>query len=238
MRKRLLAALLLVLVGAGVATVVWAAFLVPHQATGTVNTAVSGTEALYICQPSGATTDPLCPIDTAGADETIYAASEDLLAGSVEWQKIRVTNVGGEPWDILSMQKSFTEVSDPGGLCNTVPEGVVFADERTELDPTTQPGPGVTILGKNPSTQGGGPLDPVEGVRYGNPFNDNHGQIAGSTTFHAAGASLGFRQSVHVTPGDYEDLLLGIRLPVNTPEDCLNVVWELTTTWTVQVHTP
>src|SRR3990172_1251164 len=122
MLRRVVVALVLVAVGAGAAAIVFSAFIAPHQASGTVNTAVSATESLYICQPSSTTVSPQCPIDTNGADEVIFAADEDLLAGSVEWQKIRVTNVGSDPWDILSMTPNWTETSDPGGLCDVVPE--------------------------------------------------------------------------------------------------------------------
>lgn len=239
MLKRVVIGLVLVAVGAGTAAIVFAAFIVPHQATGTINTAVSGVEELYICQPSGSTVSPQCPIDTAGADETIYAASEDLVPGSVEWQKLRVTNVGSEPWDILGMVPNWTETSDPSGLCNTIPEGVIFSGTQSGQtnSPTTQfggaTGPGVTVLGK---VSGSVPRDPVENIGYGNFFNDNHPLVAGSTVFRLLDTNQG--RTVHVEPGDYEDLLLGIRLPTSTPDDCLNVIWTLTTTWEVQAHTP
>ncbi len=231
MLKRVVIALTLVAVGAGAAAIVFAAFIVPHQATGTVNTAVSGVEELYICQPSGTTISPQCPIDTVGADETIFAADEDLLAGSVEWQKIRVTNVGTEQWDILSMTPNWTEISDPSGLCNTIPEGVTF-DGNIDSGPGT--GPGVTILGR--SFAANSPPEPAEIIQY-SASNDNHFTVNGSTVFrrlHHTSESV----SVHVTPGQFEDLLLGIRLPIGTPDNCLNVVWTLTTTWEVQTHNP
>lgn len=232
MLKRVVVALVLVAVGVGAAAIIFAAFIVPHQATGTVNTAVSGTEALYICQPSGTTVTPQCPIDTAGADETIFAANEDLLAGSVEWQKVRVTNIGTEPWDILTVAPLWTEVSDPSGLCNTIPEAVRFINSNTTSAGST--GPGVTVLGK---VTGGGStrVEPVEFVNYGTAANDNHSPVAGSTQLPNMGNSF---LSIHVTPGDYEDLLLGIRLPTGTADDCLNVVWTLTTSWQVQTHIP
>jgi hypothetical protein len=70
MLRRILVALTLIALGAAGAILVWSAFIVPHQATGTINTAQSGTEALYICQPSGTTTSPQCPVDTLGPDES------------------------------------------------------------------------------------------------------------------------------------------------------------------------
>lgn len=233
MLRRVVVALVLVAVGAGAAAIVFSAFIVPHEATGTVNTAVSGTESLYICQPSGTTVSPQCPIDTNGADEVIFAANEDLLAGSVEWQKIRVTNVGTEPWDILSMTPSWTETQDPSGLCETVPEGVAhMAGNIIPLSPT---GPTVTILGETPAAVGMWP-EPVQGMNYNNVGNNNHNSIAGSATFYRIDGGGSGQQTVHVVPGGYDDLLLGIRLPTGTPDACLNVVWALTTTWEVQTH--
>ncbi|OGT25304.1 MAG: hypothetical protein A2Z17_04420 [Gammaproteobacteria bacterium RBG_16_66_13] len=218
------------------AVAVWAQFLASHDASGQANTAASTTDVLYICQPSGTTTTPQCPIDTMGADETIYVSSEDMVPGSVRWQKLRVTNVGGEPWDILNMASSWTEVSDPSGLCSTVPEAVIWQFGVTTA--VGGQGPGVTILGK---IGAGAYPDPVEGVSYQNSINDNHSSVAGTAVFSNRGLSgygLPNSNTVHVAPGDYEDLVLGLRLPTSTPSACLDVVWQLTTTWNIQVHVP
>lgn len=240
MLKRVIIALTLVAVGAGTAAIVFAAFIVPHQATGTVNTAVSGVEELYICQPSGTTTDPQCPIDTGGADETIFAANEDLLAGSTEWQKIRLTNIGSDAWDLLDMTPTWTEISDPSGLCETIPEGVRWQQSRSTLDSPT--GPGITVLGNEPGFDASNQREqePVEDVWYPSVdlVNDNHGPVNGTPTYHNMDLSSNYKRTVHVEPGGFEDILLGIRLPTGTPSDCVNVVWTLTTTWTVQVHSP
>ncbi len=211
------------------AYVVGAQFIAPHDAGGTINTAVATSDLLYICQPSGTITDPLCPIDTAGPDETIYAAAEDLLPGSVRWQKLRVTNVGSDPWDIAGVSSNWAEVSDPSGTCSTIPEAVVFTGSTGYAGNV---GPGVTALGKIVVS---GYNDPVDGGSYDGGINDNHGPVPGSGEFQRrAGGST----YIHVSPGDYEDFLLGIRLPVGTPPDCLNVVWQLATTWYLVVHTP
>lgn len=312
MFKRSVVVLLLVLVGAIAAQAVRAQFVNPQDATGTINTAIATSDLLHICQPSGATTNPICPIDTAGADETIYAANEDLVPGSVRWQKIRVSNVGTETWDILGMTPNWTGISDPSGQCDKVPEGVVFDNFiQVQANPLQQPssrtdsgstatylfdaagnfasyvaagdlvyifppysaeyqlrtivsvgqnqlnvtpnwtsiptdntpyvilrtpspnvGPGVTVLGK----VGGSKAEPLDGVSY-DQANDNHASTGGSSTFRRLSGD-GLSSTVHIVPGDYEDLLLGIRLPIGTPDNCLNVVWGLTTTWNVQVHTP
>jgi hypothetical protein len=236
---RLVISLILVVVGVGIGAVAFAAFLIPHQATGTVNTAVSGAEALYICQPSGTIISPqTCPIDTDGANETIFAASEDLMAGSVAWQKIRVTNVGSEPWDILGMMATWIETSDPSGLCTTIPEGVRWkSNETTEFVSAVEPG--VTVLGQDlndtPPTAFYSP-EPVEGIYcVSDARNNNHGSVNGSAEFPNMN-NLHF--SVHVEPDDSEDLLLGLRLPIGTPDDCFNVVWQLTTDWAIQLHNP
>jgi hypothetical protein len=290
----------------------YAGFTIPHTTTGSVNTAVAATEYLYICQPSGAVTNPICPIDTAGADENIYASSEDMVPGSVRWQKIRVRNVGTDPWDLFSISESWQESSDPGGMCDVVPEAVswftdspnvrpslvafgttstntstslrdpsknflalgvevgdvvyisggtgqgqlrtITAVSATELTVTPawpansipnssssyevrdQTGPGLTILGK---VQVPGRPEPVEGATYGFPDSgDDHSPVNGSAGFpHLVANNPLLPYSVHVEPGEYEDVL-GIRLPVGTPDDCLNVVWDLNTVWDVQVHAP
>ena len=240
MIKGVVIALVLVAVGVGAAAMVYGAFIPPHQATGQLNTAASASEGLYICQPSGTTIDPICPIDTDGADETIFAANEDLLPGERVYQKVRVTNVSSEPWDILSIDANWTVVSDPGSDCSTLPQKTVFRGGVSGgHDDQSGSGPGVIVLGK----VGGTFDDPIDGTLYdgGEAGSDNHASIQGSAEFAIRGS--GFRtRTVHVEPGDYEDLLLGIRLPVGTPIECIDVVWQLTTTWTVQPtfqpHTP
>lgn len=322
MTKRLILAFIFAVMAMITAYGVRAQFVTPHNAGGIVNTAVAASDLLYICQPSGTITDPICPIDTAGADETIFVGAEDLLPGSVRWQKLRFRNVGTDPWDIFSVSRSWTEISDPSGLCNTVPEAVIWGyssgySSGIEEDLLTMPGgagsvgdstlntlvdgsknfvalgvqpgyrvditsgpvqsrtivgvtastltvspnwlsnpngsayviyrkpasgPGVTSLGHVvPPTEG--TAEPMEGVRY-TPAFWHDGAVAGSTVFRDIGSPLYYGNqgnnghTVHVPPGDYSDLLLGIRLPTNTPNDCLNVVWQLNTTWDVQVHFP
>ena len=233
--KRVLITLVLMAASAGFAVVVYGAFIASHQATGNINTAVTATEALYICQPSGTTVSPQCPIDTNGADEFIFPGDEDLVAGRVAWQKIRVTNVGTEPWDILSLDRIWTEISDVSGLCDILPEGVIREQTDTIPDPDAAggPGPGITVLGQLLGGSDGPRPEPVEGVTYTDSLNDNHSSVADSVTYLQ---SSGVRRTVHVEPGGYEDLLLGLRLPVDAPDDCLNVVWELRTVWNVQAH--
>lgn len=304
---------------ASVAYLAHAGFTTPHSATGSVNTAVAATELLYICVPSGTTTDPICPIDAAGANEDIFVSSEDLLPGSVRWQKIRVQNVGADPWDLLPVSETWGEVSDPGGMCNVIPEGVYYFSGQPNVraslvtsgitvnantpsslnDPskdfqalgvqagdtvaitsgtgqgqsrtitamsiaelTVSPnwsvtpnasssydlrhhaGPGVMILGQilvpvNGTPSGSYLFEPVEGATYDRYATDDHALVNGSGSLRRLTPDdpLGW-YSAHVEPGDYEDLLLGLRLPVGTPDDCLNVVWQLNTTWDVQVHAP
>jgi hypothetical protein len=294
---------------------VGAQFVAPHQAGGSVNTAVAATELLYICRPSGYVINPICPIDTAGADEDIFVSGEDLLPGSVRWEKIRLRNVSSEPWDVQSLTRQWQEVSDPSGLCTALPEPITYQagvreDEVflatgtftsgtatvlndtskdflaigvlpgdsvrvtggaesgqsrtiTSVSPTSLTvspgfvvspygtpytvvrhpfaGPGVTILGwpsQNPPPAGF--VEPAEGVRY--QGEGYHGYVASSATavFRYLNNYNPDPQpiTIHVSPGDYVDLLLGIRLPISTPSDCLNVVWQLTTTWDVRVHFP
>ncbi len=230
MLKRLVSAVLMFALGAAGASLIWAAFITPHDALGTVNTAVTSISSLYICQPSGTTISPQCPIDTAGADETIFAATEDLSAGGVAWQKVRLTNAGTDPWDIIDVQRSWIETSDPGGLCTTIPEAITHVAGVTTSAGAI--GPGITALG---ISFGGGFFEPAEGVEYTATANDNHGSVASSTLYTDLN---GNNRTVHISPGGFEDMLLGIRLPIGTSEDCLNVVWQLTTTWNVQVHNP
>jgi hypothetical protein len=82
--------------------------------------------------------------------------------------------------------------------------------------------------------------EPVEGATYGFPdIGDDHSPVNGSAGFpHLVANNPLLPYSVHVAPGEYEDVLMGIRLPVDTPDDCLNVVWDLNTVWDVQVHAP
>lgn len=230
MVKQLISAVLMLALGAGGASLIWAAFITPHDALGTVNTAVTSVSSLYICQPSGTTISPQCPIDTVGGDETIFASNEDLIAGEVAWQKVRLTNIGDDPWDIIDVQRSWIETSDPGGLCGTIPEAVTHVAGLTNFDGAT--GPGITILG---TSFGGGFFEPAEGVEYTATANDNHAMVASSTLFSDLNGNT---RTVHIGPGGFEDMLLGIRLPAGTTDDCLNVVWQLTTTWNVQVHIP
>jgi hypothetical protein len=147
----------------------------------------------------------------------------------VEWQKVRITNVGTEPWDLLNVQTQWQETADPGGTCTVTPEGVVY-----DFGVQGPSGPLITILGRVIGV--GGSPDPVDGALYSS-LNDNHGVVAGSAQFRRLNTG-GSVTSVHVEPGDYEDLLLGIRLPTSTPDSCVDVVWQLTTTWTVQTHIP
>ncbi len=231
MLKGVVVGLVAAAVGAGAAAVVWGALILPsHEASGTVNTVLSVGEGLYICQPLGATVDPICPIDTLAADETIFAANEDLLPGQVEWQKIRVTNVGAEPMDIRFVSRNWIEVSDPSGLCVIVPASVAFRGGASgSVGDIGGQGPGVTILGK----VGGIYDNPIDGTLYEGGSNDNHGSLEGTQDLLRRTVSV---TTVHIEPGDYEDVLLGIRLPTNTPNECLNVVWQLTTTWGAQLH--
>jgi len=309
MTKLLSIMLALTAMSGGVAYLAHAGFTTPHLATGSVNTAVTATDLLYICRPSGSVVNPICPIDTAGADEDIFVSGENLLPGSVRWEKVRLRNVSTDPWDILSLTRQWEELSDPSGLCTALPEPVVYQggvrdDEVflatgtqfglqiagvsdtskdfvalgvvsgdivrvasgtgsvqsrniTSVSPTflavspdfTLPfsstaytvvrrppaGPGVTVLGRpNP----GGPAEPLEGVLYEGGWGV-HPYVAGSGTavFRLFTVSPEPQpMTIHVPPGDYVDLLLGVRLPVNAPSDCLNVVWQLTTTWDVRVH--
>jgi len=80
MVKRLFAAAALALGIAFLAAYfVSAQFITPHNAGGSVNTAVATSDLLHICQPSASTVAPICPVDTLGADETILAGKEDLV---------------------------------------------------------------------------------------------------------------------------------------------------------------
>jgi hypothetical protein len=225
MFKRFLTSVALVAVGAGAAVAVWGSWIAPHEAAGTVSTATSAQEELYICQPSGTTTAPICPVDTNGADEAIFVTDENLIPGAVAWQKVRLTNVGSLPWDVLSVSKNWTKVTDPSGACNTLPEAI-----NTPGGAADATAPGITVLGK---VNGGANTDPVDHVGY-DALNDDHGTVNGSASFLQLGSNNGV--VIHVAPGDYEDMLLGIRLPITAPDACLGAVWQLTTTWTVQNH--
>jgi hypothetical protein len=224
---------LIVGVASGLTAVVTAQFISGHVASGSVNTATSTSDLLYICQPSGILVSPLCPVDAGGADEPIFVGSEDLLPGSVRWQKIRLTNTGAtEAWDLLAMSSTWTKVFDPGGTCSIVPEGVYSAPGGvTTLQSTSQPG--VTVLG----VPGNYATEPLDHVRY-DPFNDDHGPGPSASQSMYVALGNGQQEVVHVAPGGFEDLLLGIRLPVSTPASCVNVIWQLDTTWSVQIHTP
>lgn len=235
MFRRVAIAFVLVAVGTGTAAIVFSAFMPSHQATGQVNTAASASEGLYICQPSGDIVDPICPIDTDGADETIFAATEDLLPGERVYQKIRVRNVSSEPWDILSIDANWTVVSDPGSDCATLPQKTVFVSGSVSgaHQDRSGSGPGVTVLGK----VGGSYDNPLDGTLYDGGFI-SHGTVQGSPEFETRYRVSDGTDTVHVEPGDYTDLLLGLRLPTGTPVECVDVVWQLATTWTVQPHNP
>ena len=224
MKRLVISGGLAALLAIGVTVIAVAQFIDAHVASGDVSTATSTSDLLYICQPSGTTVSPQCPVDTAGGDETVFVGSEDLLPGAVKWQKIRLTNTGATyAWDVLSMSLTWTEIADPGGICNTVPEGVRWRGSTTS-EPI-----GVTILGR-PT---GGFADPFNiGYDY---LNDNHLSVANSQTFALPEGSY---FTIHVGPGGYEDLLLGIRLPITTPASCMNVIWQLSTTWNIQIHVP
>ncbi len=208
------------------ATIVWAQWFPTHQANGQANTAASTADVLYICQPDGLTTNPLCPIDTSGADEIIFAGNEDLLPGNIRWQKIRVTNLGTESFDILDVTHSWVKVSGPS-TCTIVPEGVYWY--AGVLQPGPPEGPGIELLGQVSAT---GYTDPT-GTGYS--VTIDHPQIAGSFLFTSINLT-GALKSAHVPAGSYNDFLLGIRLPANAPADCMGVVWQLTTTWSIQIH--
>ena len=210
MLKRFIVSFFLVLAGASTAIAVWGAWIAPHEASGTVSTATSAEEELYICQPSGTTTVPICPVDGNGADETIFAMDENLIQGEVAWQKLRLTNVGTLAWDVLSAPRGgWTKATDPGDDCNIVPEAVNAAGGAN--DPAS---PGITILGK---VNGGANTDPVDHIGY-DPQNDNHNPMNGTDTFFELGVNS--PAVIHVEPGDYEDVLLGIRLPSTAPDSC------------------
>ena len=237
MIKRTVISLAFVALGVGVAAGVFAATtLTPHDATGSINTAQSVGEGLYICQPSGATVDPICPIDTSGADETIFAASEDLLPNQVAWQKIRLRNSGVDPWDVLSMTPVWTVVNDPLNDCSVLPEAVHWGGTTIlgSLVVFGATGPGVTVLGKIEGTW----EEPTEDIGYDGGVNDNHPPIESSELFRTRLNPVSTLRSIHVEPDDYDDVLLGIRLPASTPNECLDVTWQLDTTWTVQIHLP
>ena len=82
---------------------------------------------------------------------------------------------------------------------------------------------------------GGSSNSPVDSTLYEGGNNDNHGSNLGTQVFRPRNYE-GYDFTVHVAPGDYEDLLLGIRLAPSAPNACLDVVWQLATTWTVQIH--
>lgn len=213
------------------AAVVWAQFFPAHQANGEASTAASAGDVLYICQPSGYTTNPICPIDTSGADEAIFVGSEDMVPGNVRWQKIRIKNTGSESFDILDVTQSWAKVIDPGDDCAILPEGVYYYGGVLQPGPTV--GPGIELLGQVSLT---GYPDPIA-TPTGYSVAIDHPQVAGSYLFTSININ-GALKSAHVPAGSYNDFLLGIRLPADAPAACMGVVWQLTTTWSLQIHLP
>lgn len=236
MFKRLLTVFVVVAAAAGVLSVAWAQFFTTHQATGQVSSASAPVDVSYICEPAGTTTSPICPTDDSGADEFIFETNEQTLPGTVRWWKLRIRNVHTDPWDILSISSSWSKISDPSGICNQFPVDVRYNGPSQTTIMGSGQGPGITILGTGPNTSPGNVYrEPVEGIYYSSITNDDHTPVAGSAAF--LGLDSGTR-SIHLAPGGYEDLLLGIGLPTTTPPQCVNNVWAVTLNFDVQIHQP
>lgn len=251
MLRRLLVAFVVIAVALGTTGLALAQFFTTRQATGQVSSASAPVDVSYICEPQASTINPICPLDDSGGDELIFEANEQMLPGTVRWWKIRIRNISNDPWDILNVGRNWNKVSDPSGQCSVFPVDVTYQYQSLGYQNNPPPrtvlgsgqGPGITILGK-PGAANYGPFrDPVQQESY-QPQNDNHASVAGSNLFSTLDGGWEFgnnnlgTRSVHIAPGDFEDLLFGIGLPVTTPSQCVNNVWSVAVNFDIQPHQP
>jgi len=191
--------------------------------SGSVN-ATSSSVDLYICEPNADPANTGCGPDDSDADETIFEGTENLLPGSIVWAPVRLRNVGSSALDITGFDASVEKVSDPGNDC----------PQR----PTATP----RMLGKwwvNPNDHK---------YHYGcspGAGNDNHyyGQTYELPTFYGTTMNGAVKQDdcpnsseygVHIATGDYEDMAVEVRLPLNELPSCEDVVWSITVSWYVR----
>jgi hypothetical protein len=111
--KRLVIALVALLVAVGVIAGVALAQLTDTQtASGTIN-ATSTSPDLYICEP-GSTAGPACGADDSGADEIVFESQENMVPGETKQWDIRLKNVGTAPWLITNWSRGQVDLSGNG----------------------------------------------------------------------------------------------------------------------------
>ena len=195
--------------GAGI--VMGQVFQTSQQTSGPVSTASSEAPSLYICEPDS-TAGPECGSDDSGADEAIFETDEGLWPSVTAIWDIRLRNVDIYNWDISGATGTWEKISDPGNDCAITP---VLS---------------LSVLGN----AGGGK-------------NDNH--VSGSACDREVEVPPMFcseqqvccglvscsycKGTVHIAPGDYEDMRIRVRLPEDAPDECVDTAWALSIQWDI-----
>lgn len=204
-----MAVVVVVLVAVGLTvSVVLGVWTGTQTASGSVN-ATTASPDLYLCEVEE--TGVGCGPDDSGPDEIIFEGLEDLLPSSMASSSLRLRNIGTDPMDVLSAVPEVTEEADPGDDCDLTPDVVIG------------------VLGKVPHG-------------WSDAWNDNHDPWSplgqGLQVFQRAFEDpnyhgWGYEVAVHIEPGDYEDFLVKVMLPVTAPDACEENVWDVAIAWEV-----
>ena len=219
MKRRLVIALVALLVAVGVIAGVALAQLTDIQtASGTV-TATSGAADLYICEPDPTTLDPACGSDDSGADEVVFESLENLRPGDVAEWDIRLKNVGSTTLRISAATLGITETADPGNDCPggaLLSSPMAYYDDHTFFSSTA----GVWILGKL--------TDP----NSWNYQNDNPTPSLPGFPVFRTHATPPTSFTIEIAAGDYEDVRLHLNMLGSGTENCDGNEWNVT--WTFE----
>jgi hypothetical protein len=177
-----------------------------QNASGEISV-TSGSADLYVCEPTGSSGDPICLGDDSGADEIIFEDDEDMAPGSLKAWDVRLVNRGDLVWDVYDVLFSITEEIDENEDCNSLPVTLGFPD----------------------APPGFPPLTALE------PYTDDH-QTTGGGEFGPPFRFLPGRTTVHVAPGEYQDVRIEVIMPADLPIACRGNAWNISFTFVVEPH--